>query len=275
MQPYVSLKNVSHSYPTDKGKSVLALQNVSFDIEKHQFVAVVGPSGCGKSTLLRLLSGLMMPTEGQVNIFGTAVTEPRDEIGIVFQQPTLLPWLNVTENVVFPVKHKTGRVSSQTRSQAQKMIEMVGLADFAKRMPNELSGGMQQRVGIARALLMDPEILIMDEPFSALDALTREEMGFELLRIWNESPKTVLFITHSITEAVLLADKVLIMSPRPGRLSAQIDIQLPRPRSAETIHDPAFATYASEIRQHIYHPHKAGEDSKASVTAINKKLVNL
>ncbi|WP_017446476.1 ABC transporter ATP-binding protein [Gayadomonas joobiniege] len=254
MKPYVSFNSVSHFYETDEGQQVEALRNVDFHIEKHQFVAVVGPSGCGKSTLLKLLTGLLRPAGGQVKIFGTPVTEPRDEIGIVFQQPTLLPWLNVLENVMFPIKHKRGRISSKEKEQALSLIKMVGLDDFSQRMPSELSGGMQQRVGIARALLLDPEILIMDEPFSALDALTREEMGFDLLRIWNQSPKTVLFITHSITEAVLLADKVLIMSPRPGRLSEEIFIDLPRPRSAETVKEKAFAEYSDRIRQQIYHP---------------------
>ncbi|MCU4676063.1 ABC transporter ATP-binding protein [Catenovulum sp. 2E275] len=271
MKPFVTLDKVSHYYMTDEGKPVQALKDVSFSIKKNEFVAVVGPSGCGKSTLLKLLSGLMQPTHGSVNIFGTPVTEPRDEIGIVFQQPTLLPWLNVSNNVLFPIKHKRGRVTQQEKEQANSLIKMVGLEDFATRMPGELSGGMQQRVGIARALLLDPDILIMDEPFSALDALTREEMGFDLLRIWNESPKTVLFITHSISEAVLLADKVLIMSPRPGRLSEEIEIDLPRPRSAATVREKAFSEYTDRIRQQIYHP------KTADIKAIkdDKKVVNL
>ncbi|SIP96793.1 ABC transporter ATP-binding protein [Marinobacterium stanieri] len=257
MRPFVSFKNVSHEYGADKDKSVKALSDVNFDIAKHEFVAVVGPSGCGKSTLLRLLSGLLIPTSGGVEIFGHRITEPRDEIGIVFQKPTLLPWLNIRENVVFPSRHKRGRVSRQEYERAEELIKSVGLKDFAECMPEELSGGMQQRVGIARALLMDPEILIMDEPFSALDALTREEMGFELLQIWNERPKTVLFITHSISEAVLLSDRVLIMSPRPGTLVEEINVELPRPRSSQTIRHPKFNEYTDQIRQHIYHREEA------------------
>lgn len=254
MKPYVSFKHVGHEYASGKGRSVKALDDVSFDIEKHEFVAVVGPSGCGKSTLLRLLSGLLIPTSGSVEIFGQKITEPRDEIGIVFQKPTLLPWLTVKDNVFFPSRHKRGRVSRQEMQEAQRLIESVGLAEFSQCLPDQLSGGMQQRVGIARALFMDPDILIMDEPFSALDALTREEMGFELLDIWNQRPKTVLFITHSISEAVLLADRVLIMSPRPGTLQQEIKIELPRPRSAQSIRHPLFNEYTDLIRQQIYHP---------------------
>jgi len=275
MKPYVTLENVSHCYMTDEGKSVQALKDVSFSIEKNEFVAVVGPSGCGKSTLLRLLSGLLKPTQGSVNIFGVPVTEPRDEVGIVFQQPTLLPWLNVKDNVLFPIKHKFGRISNQDKIQADSLIEMVGLKDFSSRMPSELSGGMQQRVGIARALLLNPDILIMDEPFSALDALTREEMGFDLLRIWNESPKTVLFITHSISEAVLLADKVLIMSPRPGRLSEEIKVDLPRPRSAETVREALFSEYVDRIRQQIYHPTSLLSQENTDPLNVDNKVVSL
>ncbi len=257
MKPYVSFEQISQVFSRPDGSSLMALKDVSFDIGRHEFVAVVGPSGCGKSTLLRLLSGLLMPTRGQVTLFGQPVTEPRDEVGIVFQKPTLLPWLNALENVVFPVRHKTGRVSRADYERARELIEMVGLGDFCDRMPGELSGGMQQRLGIARALLLDPEVLLMDEPFSALDALSREEMGFELLRIWNERPKTVLFITHSITEAVLLSDRVLVMSERPGTLVENIEIDLPRPRTAASIQEERFHEYSSQIRDLIYRPHHA------------------
>jgi len=211
-----------------------ALRGVDFSVARNEFVAVLGPSGCGKSTLLRCIAGLLKPTSGRLDVYGMPVTDPRDDIGIVFQKPTLLPWANVEDNVVFPIKHKTGRVRPDDREEARKLLKMVGLEGFEKRMPAELSGGMQQRVGIARALLLNPDILLMDEPFSALDALTREEMGFELLRIWQEHPKTVLFITHSISEAVLLADRVLVMSERPGGIIRDLEVPLPRPRSIET-----------------------------------------
>ncbi len=257
MNPYVSFDHISQEFSRPDGSRLLALQDVGFDIGRHEFVAVVGPSGCGKSTLLRLLAGLLKPTRGAVTLFGQPVTEPRDEVGIVFQKPTLLPWLNALENVVFPIRHKCGRAARADYERARGLIEMVGLGDFCDRMPGELSGGMQQRLGIARALLLDPDVLLMDEPFSALDALSREEMGFELLRIWNERPKTVLFITHSITEAVLLSDRVLVMSERPGTLVRNISIDLPRPRSADSIQDKRFHEYASQIRDLIYRPHHA------------------
>ncbi len=269
MKPYVTLTGVGHTYITDEGKPVPALQNVNFHINKHEFVAVVGPSGCGKSTLLRLLSGLLIPTEGTVAMFGSPIDGPREETGIVFQKPTLLPWLNIRDNVLFPIRHKYGNVTTEYRQRADELLSMAGLSDFATRMPDELSGGMQQRAGIVRALLLDPEILIMDEPFSALDALTREEMGFDLLKIWHERPKAVLFITHSISEAVLLADRVLIMSERPGTISGELVIDLPRPRSPETIRDARFNTYTDTIRQYIYHPRT---DSKAKESS---KVVNL
>lgn len=253
MKPYVSFKNVGHDYRLAGSQSVTALTNLNFEINKNEFVAVVGPSGCGKSTLLNLITGLLQPTYGEVNIFDAPMTEPRDEVGIVFQKPTLLPWLSVLDNVVFPLKHKHGRVTARDKNRAQKLLWLVGLENFAMHRPSELSGGMQQRVGIARALLLQPEVLVMDEPFSALDALSREEMGFELLRIWREEPKTVLFITHSISEAVLLADKVIVMSPRPGTLVESITIDLPRPRSEATIKLPKFAEYTGRIREHIFH----------------------
>jgi len=265
MQPYVSFEHVGHTYTLANGQSVNALNDVNFQINKHEFVAVVGPSGCGKSTLLRLLSGLIQPTQGQVKVFNQSITQPRDDVGIVFQKPTLLPWLSVLDNVLFPLKHKYGVVAKKDKEQALLLIEMVGLKDFSQRRPDQLSGGMQQRVGIARALLLDPDILIMDEPFSALDALTREEMGFELLKIWNEKPKTVLFITHSISEAVLLADKVFVMSERPGTLAEAINIDLPRPRSLQTIQDSLFSNYTSRIRKHI--------DRQANIEDVSTKAV--
>jgi NitT/TauT family transport system ATP-binding protein len=225
---------------------------VTFDIGRHEFLAVLGPSGCGKSTLLRLIAGLIRPTRGRLEIYGTPVTEPRDEIGIVFQRPTLLPWFDVLGNVTFPMRHKYGRVTDAERARARDLLALVGLSDFAGKAIDELSGGMQQRVAIARALLLDPDILLMDEPFSALDALTRDEMSLELLRIWTERPKTVLFITHSIPEALLLADRVIVMTPRPGRVRETIEVPLPRPRSIATLAEPAFHAIANHIREELF-----------------------
>ncbi|PLX36336.1 MAG: ABC transporter [Hyphomicrobiales bacterium] len=245
--PALTFTATGQVFPTSSG-DLEALRGVDMTVGRHEFVAVLGPSGCGKSTLLRLTAGLIKPTSGTVEVFGYKVHEPRDDVGIVFQKPTLLPWANVEDNVVFPIRHKVGRVAPEDRERARDLIEMVGLKGFEKRLPSELSGGMQQRVGIARALLLDPDILLMDEPFSALDALTREEMGFELLRIWQERPKTVLFITHSISEAVLLADRVIVMSERPGSVIADFTVPLPRPRTVDSTQSKDMHEFASHLR---------------------------
>jgi NitT/TauT family transport system ATP-binding protein len=251
-EPVISFRNVVQDFNRDDGGIVRALDNLSFDIGRHEFVAVLGPSGCGKSTLLRLLAGLVFPTAGSVEIFGMKVTEPRDEIGIVFQKPTLLPWFNVLDNVTFPMRHKYGRVTQTEKDRARELLDLVELSQFTGAGIDQLSGGMQQRVAIARALLLDPDILLMDEPFSALDALTREEMSFELLRIWTEKPKTVLFITHSIPEAVLLADRIIVMSPRPGAVREILDVRVPRPRSLASLSDPNFNDLANHIRASLF-----------------------
>jgi NitT/TauT family transport system ATP-binding protein len=244
----IRFADVSQVFGKDDGSAIVTLENMSFEIGRHEFVAVLGPSGCGKSTLLRLIAGLVAPTGGQVEIYGMPVREPRDEIGLVFQRPVLLPWFDVLGNVTFPMRHKYGRVTDAERKRAVELLELVGLKEFAGKRIEELSGGMQQRVAIARALLLDPEILLLDEPFSALDALTRDEMCFELLRIWTERTKTVLFITHSIPEAVLLADRIIVMTERPGRIREILDVSLPRPRSLATFSDPAFNALANHIR---------------------------
>lgn len=250
---YVSMKGVGHRYDPSPD-APMAVQDIDLDIHRHEFVAVVGPSGCGKSTLLRMVSGLLIPSHGEVSVFNRPVTEPRDDVGIVFQKPNLLPWLTVRKNVLFPLKHKYGRYSKEDEKRAEELLKMAGLTQFADKMPDELSGGMQQRVGIVRALLLNPDILLMDEPFSALDALTREQIGFDLLKIWDENPKTVLFITHSISEAVLLSDRILVMSKRPGTVLDLIEVDLPRPRTSKTINDPRFAELTDLIRGHIYEP---------------------
>jgi len=250
--PVIRFAQVRQSFGKNDGSAVIAIEDVTFDIGRHEFVAVLGPSGCGKSTLMRLIAGLIKPTAGRIEIYGVPVTEPRDEIGIVFQRPTLLPWFDVLGNVTFPMRHKFGRVSSAERTRALELLALVGLEDFAAKRIDELSGGMQQRVAIARALLLDPDILLMDEPFSSLDALTRDEMSLELLRIWTERPKTVLFITHSIPEALLLADRVIVMTARPGRVREEIVVPMARPRSLETLSDPAFNTLANHIRGQLF-----------------------
>ena len=255
--PTIRFANVAQIFGKDDGSAVTALDRLSFDIGRHEFAAVLGPSGCGKSTVLRLTAGLVSPTLGRVEIYGTPVTEPRDEISIVFQRPVLLPWLDVLGNVVFPLRHKYGRVTEAERKKARELLRLVELQDFADKQIDELSGGMQQRVAIARALLLDPEILLMDEPFSALDALTRDEMSFELLRIWSDRPKTVLFVTHSIPEAVLLSDRIIVMTQRPGSVREILDVPLPRPRSLATLSDPAFHALANHIRGRLFTRHAA------------------
>ena len=252
MDPVIRFKDVDQVFGRDDGTTVTALQNLNFDVGRNEFVAILGPSGCGKSTLLRLVAGLAFPTSGQVDIHGLKVTEPRDEIGIVFQRPTLLPWFDVLGNVTFPFRHKYGRVTEVEKNRARELLKLVGLDQFVNARIEQLSGGMQQRVAIARALLLDPDIMLMDEPFSALDALTRDEMSFELLRIWSERPKTVLFITHSIPEAVLLADRIIVMTPRPGAVREILDVNLPRPRSMETLSDPAFSALSNHIRGRLF-----------------------
>ncbi|WP_336315891.1 ABC transporter ATP-binding protein [Stutzerimonas stutzeri] len=254
-RPNISFDRVSQVFTSSDGSEVVALDNASFDIGRHEFIAVLGPSGCGKSTLLRILAGLVRPTHGQVSIYGSPVDGPRDEIGIVFQKPTLLPWLNIRDNLTFPMRHKYGRVTAQEITRGEELLELVGLKEFGNKRPDELSGGMQQRAAIARALLHDPEILLMDEPFSALDALTRDELSLELLNIWTQRPKTVLFITHSISEALLLADRILVMSARPGRVQEIIDVDLPRPRSMQTLTEPRFNELANHIRRKVFSRH--------------------
>ncbi len=250
--PVISLDDVGQSFVSRDGQRLEALAGIALSVERHEFVAIIGPSGCGKSTILRQVAGLLRPTAGVVAVNGLRVSEPRDDIGLVFQRPTLLPWLRILDNVTFPMKHKTGRVDDACRARARALLAKVGLADFESRRPDELSGGMQQRVAIARALLQDPDILLMDEPFSALDALTRDEMALELLRIMDETPKTVLFVTHSIPEALLLADRIVVMTARPGRVREVMDVPFARPRGLATMEDPQFNHLANEIRQQVF-----------------------
>lgn len=254
-RPSITFEQVRQVFTSSDGSEVVALDDTSFSIERHEFIAVIGPSGCGKSTLLRILAGLIRPTSGQVSIYGKKLDGPRDEVGIVFQKPTLLPWLTIRDNLTFPMKHKYGRVTQQERERGEELLQLVGLQEFGGKRPDELSGGMQQRAGIARALLHDPEILLMDEPFSALDALTRDELSLELLNIWTQRPKTVLFITHSIPEALLLADRILVMSARPGRVTEIIDVDIPRPRSLDTLTEPRFNELANHIRRKVFSRH--------------------
>jgi len=229
------------------GADVHALADINFRIDEGEFITVVGPSGCGKTTLLRVLAGLISKSSGTVNLAGHEINGPSRDIGIVFQSPILLPWRSVFENVMLPIEIlKLDR--AQYHKRALELIEMVGLQDFADKLPSELSGGMQQRAAIARALVHNPRILLMDEPFGALDALTREQMNMELQRIWAESGKTVFLITHSIPEAVFLGDRVMVMTNRPGKVDRIIDVGIPRPRPLDSMGTARFGEVATQIR---------------------------
>jgi NitT/TauT family transport system ATP-binding protein len=247
----IVLDRVTKNFASRDGDEVAALRDVSLTIERNEFVCIVGPSGCGKSTLLRLVAGLVPATRGTVSIDGVPVTEPRADTGIVFQAPTLLPWSTVLDNVLFPLK-MMGTLRTESRERARELLELVGLAGFEDKYPRELSGGMQQRAGICRALVHDPDILLMDEPFGALDALTREELTIEVMRIWRERPKTILFVTHSIPESVILADRVVVMSPRPGRVADIFEVRLPRPRDFDMEARHEFQDGTHRIRRLIF-----------------------
>ena len=253
MGGFIELDRVGMVYAT-AGGPVHALHEISFTVERGEFVALVGPSGCGKSTLLRLVAGLRIATTGRVSVGGRPVTRPIPEVGMVFQAPVLLGWRTILDNVLFPAE-LSGRARSEYRGRAEDLLRLVGLQDFADKRPRELSGGMQQRASLCRALLLDPPLLLMDEPFGALDAMTRDEMNVELLRVWGEAGgregarKTVLFVTHSIPEAVFLADRVVVMTPRPGRVARIFTLALPRPRTMQTRGTAEFARLGLEIYQ--------------------------
>jgi len=247
----IQLNGVGKRFEAADGNEVQALAGVSLTVPEGSFTALVGQSGCGKSTLLRLVAGLVPKTEGQVMLDGREVTAPHPDVGFVFQAPTLLPWADVLTNVLFPLRI-LGKLDAAGTARARELLAMAGLAGFERKTPRELSGGMQQRVAICRALVHQPRILLMDEPFGALDALTREEMSLELLRLWTQRPCTILFVTHSITEAVILADQVVTMSPRPGRVADIVDVALPRPRSFTQVSTEEFARCAERIRSHIF-----------------------
>jgi NitT/TauT family transport system ATP-binding protein len=247
--PIIEIDGVSKTYRTRDG-DMPSLRPVDFAINDGEFFVVVGPSGCGKTTLLKMIAGLLPPSEGEIRIDGRPVTKPHGGVGIVFQTAMLLPWRNVFRNVMMPVEvKKLPRRGYEARAAA--LLRMVGLEGFERKYPWQLSGGMQQRAAICRALVHDPRIVLMDEPFGALDALTRERMNVELQNIQRETRKTVFLITHSIPEAVFLADRVLVMTERPGAVAAVHDVPLPRPRSIDTMAEPAFAALTRDIRRHF------------------------
>jgi NitT/TauT family transport system ATP-binding protein len=244
--PLITASSVSRVF-TGAARAVTALENVSFEVEAGNFISIVGPSGCGKSTLLKIISGLLPATSGQVMVGGRQVRQPLENVGMVFQAPVLLKWRTVLENVLLPVEFAKLNVASYVE-RARALIKLVGLAGFEEMYPYELSGGMQQRASLCRALVTDPQLLLMDEPFGALDAMTRDELDMELLRLWEERKKTVLFVTHSIQEAVFLSDQVFVMSARPGRLLEKIAIELPRPRTIALMSSAEHGAYTLRIR---------------------------
>jgi NitT/TauT family transport system ATP-binding protein len=230
------------------GGVVRALDGIDLSLSDGEFISVVGPSGCGKSTLMRIVAGLVNPTGGTVHIAGRLVDSPAPDVGIVFQKATLLPWRSVVGNIELQLEMRHLQRSSRA-TRLRQLIELTGLQGFESALPHELSGGMQQRVALCRALIHDPTILLMDEPFGALDAMTREAMNTELQRVWMESAKTVLFITHSISEAVFLSDRVVVMTPRPGRIAEIVSVQLPRPRTFAMVGDPTFVRAMTRVRE--------------------------
>lgn len=249
-KPLITIKGLHKSYISKKDGTIDALKNVNLEIAEGAFIALVGPSGCGKTTLLKILAGLVDNFSGEVMLNDIAVTRPSPEVGFVFQDPTLLPWRTILQNILLPVElmHLGKR---EYHDRALMLMETVGLKGFENKLPNELSGGMRQRAGICRALIRDPKVLLMDEPFGALDAMTREVLNGELQNIWLESKKTVLFVTHSIPEAVFLADKVVVMSPRPGHIEEIVDVKLPRPRELQELTDKKVGKILGQIRQHF------------------------
>ena len=243
----IAIDQLSKTYVSASGAAVHALSRISLDIKPGEFVCVVGPSGCGKSTLLRLLAGLDGYSDGRLLLDGEAVAGPSRKVGVVFQAANLLPWMTVRDNVRLPLR--VGGKHAPAADRIERLLAVTGLGEFGDKYPYELSGGMQQRAGICRALARDPEILLMDEPFGALDALTRERLNLELQRIWQENRKTILLITHSSSEAIFLADRVIVMSARPGRILADLHVPIPRPRTFDDIVlHPDYARLAKEVR---------------------------
>lgn len=246
-QPIMMARNVYKVYES-RGDSLLALRNVTLEIQDGEFISCVGPSGCGKSTLLNILGGLLDRSAGEVWFKGEEHHEPRREIGMMFQTPVLFDWRTILDNVLLPIEI-LGLTKTLYHAKALELLDLVGLKGFETAYPRQLSGGMQQRAALSRVLVYDPEVLLLDEPFGALDEFTRETMNLELLRIWHATHKIVFFVTHNINEAVFLADRVVVMTPRPGEIAKILTVDLPRPRSREVMKLPAYAEKVFEVRE--------------------------
>jgi NitT/TauT family transport system ATP-binding protein len=245
---HVAVRDVGKVYTLPKGGTVTAIRGVDFNIGRGEFISIVGPSGCGKSTLLKCIAGIAEINTGQIEVDGVTVTDPPDHMAIVFQRDILLDWRSVLDNILLPIEFKGYRKADWV-GKAGELLDLIGLNGFEQRRPWELSGGQRQRVAICRALIQEPRLLLMDEPFGALDALTRDDLNLELQRLWLASKKTVLFITHSISEAVLLSDRVVVMAANPGRIIETIPIELPRPRTLDSRETPEFGHYTRTIRK--------------------------
>ena len=241
----LDIQAVSKTYVPDRKAALVALRDLTFSVANGEFLSLVGPSGCGKSTFIKLTCGLLRPTSGQILLNGAPITEPIKDVGIAFQMPILLDWRTVIQNVLLPIEILEGKIRPHHREHATRLLSLVGLAGFEDARPRELSGGMQQRVSICRALVHNPYFLLMDEPFGALDSMTRDRMNKELLKIWEQARKTIIFITHNITEAVFLSDRVVVLTARPGTVREIVTIDAPRPR------DPAGAA-CRDIERHIH-----------------------
>ncbi|HEV8469269.1 MAG TPA: ABC transporter ATP-binding protein [Candidatus Limnocylindria bacterium] len=246
----IEVRRLDKTYRLQTSQEVPALTDISFHVDAGEFVSIVGPSGCGKSTLLRIIGGISHATGGEVQVDGSPVRGPRRDVGFVFQDPTLLPWRDVLQNAMIGIEI-LGLDRTEYRARARELINLVGLVGFERAHPGELSGGMQQRAAIVRALLHDPKLLLLDEPFGALDAMTREAMGLELLRIWAANQTSVVFVTHSVLEALFLADRVIVFSARPGRVLDIVTVGLPRPRRLEMMVSPEIGALATHIRNLI------------------------
>jgi NitT/TauT family transport system ATP-binding protein len=242
----IEYSEVGKVFETRRGVPLMAVEDFNFTVHSGEFLSIIGPSGCGKTTVLRMTAGLTRPTKGTISVDGQEVTGPNPTTGIMFQAPVLLAWRTVLRNVLLPIE-LAGKSPKHYQDRAMKLLAMVGLEAFADHYPHELSGGMQQRVAVARALLHDPHVLLLDEPFGSLDALTREDMNLELTRVWDQSKKTAILVTHSISEAVFLADRVVVLSGRPGRIESVLAVPFPRPRNPDVKYDADFNALVAEI----------------------------
>ena len=247
MKSALLVKGIRHVYRSRQG-DLLALDGVGLTVAEGEFVAIVGPSGCGKSTLLRILGGLLMPTEGQVRLNGKPLASPRRQVGYVFQKVSLMPWRSVLRNVTLPLE-VAGMPKAKAEQKARDLLTLVGLGEFEGVFPRALSGGMAQRVALARALVGEPDVLLLDEPFGSLDAMSRERMNIELLRIWRAREVTAVMVTHDLQEAIFVADRVLVMSPRPGCIRSEVVVDLPRPRTLEVMYTEFFGALSREVRR--------------------------